>query len=448
MQYSSADDAGLRRKREISHILSLSLGNGLEYYNFALYAFFAPFIGETFFDLGSNRHTLLPALIVFGSGFLFRPLGAFLMGRMALKRGEASTLALTFLLMGAASVGFVLLPGAHQIGILAPILVFVLRAVQGFAEGGEIGPATQMLYAASSGPGQVFNTTLQYITQYVAMLIAAFLGTLVSAELSEHAMASWGWRIPFLLGGVVVIFGLRLRFQDVKGSSAPQTQPPQSAPSQQSASTEGGFLTLTAALILCVVSASAFTTYVRSFGVSYAMGQLHATALTSLLSMTIGVGAGLLAMIMGIILYHRVSRRFVLIATIVLTEILVLPVYLLCIKHPSFLTLAVLNAVTYWLSGITSAISIMTVLRAIPAGRRSLVFGMLYTIAVSIFGGLAQPVMQWAINCTGWQLLPAFATMVSCPAGLLSLLVLLGRSQEPDVSQLGASKLDQSCSAG
>ncbi|MFT8775236.1 MAG: MFS transporter [Gluconacetobacter liquefaciens] len=437
MRYSFPDNASICRKREISRVVSLSMGNGLEYYNFVLYVFFAPFIGATFFDLGPGSHTLLSALIAFGSGFLFRPLGAFVMGRMAAKRGEMPVLVLTFLLMGMASLGFVLLPGARRIGMLAPIMVFVFRAIQGFAEGGEIGPATQMLYATSTGRRQVANASMQYITQYVASLVAALVGTLVSVLFPEGALADWGWRLPFLIGSLVAVIGLRLRVgQSIRPQDRVGAAPVRMKNLSASDERADVFSWTTAALILCVVSASALTTYVRSFGVSYAMGQLHATAFTSLVAMTVGIAAGLAAMITGIALYHRVSRRLILLGTIIATELSVLPAYLICIRHPSLPTLLLLNSVTYWLSGITSAISIMTILRAIPAERRSLLFGMLYTMAVSVFGGLAQPVMEWAIDHTGWLLLPAFTTMLASPIGLVALLVLLGRSQEPPVSRV------------
>jgi len=433
MRECSLDDTGVRRKGEISRVVSLSLGNGMEFYNFILYAFFAPFIGATFFDLGSSGHTLLPALIAFGSGFMFRPLGAFVMGRLAIARGEMPVLVMTFLLMGLASFGFAVLPGARQIGLLAPVMVFVLRAVQGFAEGGEIGPATQMLYTASTGRHQVANATMQYITQYIASFVAALLGTLVSAFFAPDVLAAWGWRVPFLVGSVVTVIGIWLRRRHAAEAYDPAHAhlPPAHDHGRLSAR-QTVFSWTTGALVLCVVASSALTTYVRSFGVSYAMGQLHATPLISLTSMTAGIAAGLVAMLMGIGLYHRVSRRLVLLGTIAATEVLVLPVYLMCVWYPSFQTLLILNLVTYWLSGITSAISIMTILRAIPAQQRSLLFGMIYTVAVSVFGGLVQPVMEWSIDRTGWLLLPAFVTMLACPIGLLSLVLLLERSQEPE----------------
>ena len=122
------------------HVAAVTMGNALEFYDFLTYAFFAAQIGRTFFPSADASASLLAALATFGAGFLMRPVGALVIGRIGDRAGRKPAMLLTFALMGVAMIGLVLTPGHSSIGIAAPILAIAFRLIQGFALGGEIGP--------------------------------------------------------------------------------------------------------------------------------------------------------------------------------------------------------------------------------------------------------------------------------------------------------------------
>jgi MFS family permease len=127
------------------HVAAVCVGNALEFYDFVTYAFFAAQIGRTFFPSDSRDLSLLASLATFGAGFLTRPLGAWVIGRMGDRRGRKPAMLLSFSLIGIASIGLPLTPSYASIGVLAPVLVIGFRLLQGFALGGEVGPSTAFM---------------------------------------------------------------------------------------------------------------------------------------------------------------------------------------------------------------------------------------------------------------------------------------------------------------
>ncbi|MEO8812588.1 MAG: MFS transporter, partial [Caulobacteraceae bacterium] len=187
------------------------IGNGLEFYDFTTYAFFAVQIGHNFFPGRTPFISLMLSLGTFGAGFFLRPIGAILIGRYADKHGRRPAMLFSFALMGAAILGLALTPSYAAIGPLAPVLVVIWRLCQGFALGGEVGPTTAFLVEAAPPEKRGFYGAWQSVSQNLASVVGGLVGVSLAGVAGAAALETWGWRVAFLLGALVLPFGLILR---------------------------------------------------------------------------------------------------------------------------------------------------------------------------------------------------------------------------------------------
>ncbi|HET7686637.1 MAG TPA: MFS transporter [Candidatus Limnocylindria bacterium] len=189
-----------------------AIGTVIEWYDFYLYAVLATFLAPIFFP-GDPTAQVLSALATFGAGFAVRPFGAIVFGRIGDKTGRKVAFLLTVSIMGGATVLVGLLPGYAQIGILAPIILVTLRMLQGLALGGEYGGAA--IYVAEHAPDHKRGLFTSYIqtTATVGLFLALAVILLFRLSLGNEVFAAWGWRIPFLLGAVLVVVALYIRLK-------------------------------------------------------------------------------------------------------------------------------------------------------------------------------------------------------------------------------------------
>src|SRR6185503_13289513 len=192
-------------------VVRVSSGNFLEMYDFMVFGYYASAIGRAFFPSGSPYVSLMLSLMTFGAGFLMRPLGAVILGAYTDRHGRRAGLILTLSLM---SVGILLIacvPGYASIGLLAPLLVLGGRLLQGFSAGMELGGVSVYLSEVAT-PGQKnFYVSWQSASQQAAVMFAALVGVMLTSSLTPAAMASWGWRVPLIIGCAIIPFLFRLR---------------------------------------------------------------------------------------------------------------------------------------------------------------------------------------------------------------------------------------------
>ena len=193
-----------------SQIAAVTAGNALEFYDFVTYAFFAAQIGRALFP-GDSSNKLLLSLATFGVGFLTRPLGGVIIGRMADRRGRKPAMILSFTIMGVAMTGLALTPSYAAAGMAAPLLAIFFRLLQGFALGGEVGPNIAYLMEAAPPGRRGFFISLHFASADFAVLVAGLVGFGLSSILTSGQLEAWGWRAAFLLGAAIVPLGLRLR---------------------------------------------------------------------------------------------------------------------------------------------------------------------------------------------------------------------------------------------
>ncbi len=198
-------------RRIIGAIVIGSVGNLIEWYDFYIYSFGAIYFAPVFFPKGSQTAQLLGTAGVFAVGFLMRPIGGWLFGRLADTRGRRAALTLSVLLMCGGSLLVAVTPSYAAIGVLAPLLLLLARLAQGFSVGGEYGTSATYLSELAQPGRRGFYSSFQYVTLIGGQLLALLAMVVVQKALSPAAMAQWGWRLPFAAGAIAALFGLKLR---------------------------------------------------------------------------------------------------------------------------------------------------------------------------------------------------------------------------------------------
>ncbi|RAJ59071.1 MHS family proline/betaine transporter-like MFS transporter [Streptomyces sp. Amel2xB2] len=204
---NAADDRTGRRKVTAA----TAVGNFVEWFDSGAYAIMSATIAGLFFPQYDERAALLATWAVFGAGFVARPLGAAFFGRYGDRIGRNRMLALSVLCMSSATFLIGLLPGYATVGIAAPLMLFLLRALQGFSTGGEYTGASAFIMEYAPEGRRARYASIVPLTVGLASVAGAMVGLLITSALDDAALRSWGWRIPFLLAGPLGLIGLYLR---------------------------------------------------------------------------------------------------------------------------------------------------------------------------------------------------------------------------------------------
>jgi len=203
----------LDRKKSRKAVVAATIGNTLEWYDMAIYAYFAPAIAELFFPNADPVASLLMTFAVFAIGFIVRPLGAFIFGPYGDKFGRKKALSLAIILMGVATFLIGVLPTYAQIGVFAPLLLVVFRMIQGLSAGGEWGSNTSFIVEYAPETKRGFFGSWNQVSTAGGSLLGALVAFTITAIFPEEAVNTWAWRIPFILGILICIFGYYLRTQ-------------------------------------------------------------------------------------------------------------------------------------------------------------------------------------------------------------------------------------------
>lgn len=403
-------------------VAAVVAGNALEFYDFITYSFFAVQIGQTFFPSGDAAGSLLASLATFGAGFLTRPVGAIVIGRIADRVGRKPAMLLSFGLMGVAIVGLALTPGYRSIGVAAPILAIVFRLIQGFALGGEVGPSTAFLIEAAPPARRGLLVSLQYMGQDGAILCAGLMGVGLSSVMGSAALGEYGWRIAFLAGAVIVPFGLLLRRGLVETLHEVEAVAPASSAGRMSAGQASP--ARIAVLALMMLAAGTTVSYVLDYLTTYATAALHMPA-------TLAFGATVVLGLTGVVcdplggwLSDRFGRKRVMIIPWVVLLVMIGPCFW-AISH--FRTAAVLFGATALLaaaSSISASSVLVAVTESLPKRARSATLALVYAVAISIFGGSAQFNVAWLSGVLHSDLAPAGYMAVGVAVGLAAMLMM------------------------
>jgi len=409
------------RRAKIWSVLRVSSGNFLEMYDFMVFGYYASSIGAVFFPRGSRFVSLMLSLMAFGAGFLMRPLGAIVLGAYTDKHGRRAGLILTLGLMSIGIFSIACMPGYATIGLLAPLLVLVGRLIQGFSAGMELGGVSVYLSEIATPGHKGFYVSWQSGSQQVAVMFAATVGVVLNSVLPPEKMTAWGWRVPLLLGCVIIplLFRLRRSLQETDEFVSRKHRPSTSEVLRSLSANWGIVLIGTMMVTTTTVSFYMITAYTPTFGSSV----LNLANVDALI-VTLCVGASNLFWlpVMGA-LSDRVGRRPLLLVFTIALLLTAYPVMWWLVREPSF---ARLLAVELWLSfifGSYNGAMVVFLTEIMPVDVRTSGFSLAYSLATAIFGGFTPAICTYLIYLTGNTAVPGLWLSLAAVFGLVAALV-------------------------
>lgn len=399
------------------HVAAVAAGNALEFYDFLTFSYFAVYIGKTFFPFATGGKGLLFTLITFGVGFLTRPLGGIVIGNMGDKIGRRPAMVLSFALMGLGVIGLALTPSYAQIGMAAPVLVILFRLLQGFALGGEVGPSTAFLVEAAPPERRGFYGSLQYMTQDTAVLAAGIVGTVLASLLTDQQLTDWGWRAAFLLGAVIVPFGIIAR------RNLPETHSAASG-DQVSRWEEFKPYRMAALLGLAMLAGGTIATYVGGYMTTYAIDTLHMPANISFgVNIVLGITAITFQPLSGY-LSDYLGRKPLMIGFGVLLVLAAVPAFWVISTYRTTMALYSMAAVMSILLAMSATPVIVTLTETMPARIRSGTVSIVYAVSIAVFGGSAQPIVKWLIDNMHNKLAPAWYMTIAYAIAVVAMVLI------------------------
>ena len=390
-------------------------GNILEWYDFALFGFFAQQIGTHFFPAHNPTASLLAAFGTFAAGFLMRPLGGALFGWVGDKFGRKQALLWSVMAMALPSFFIGVLPSTETIGIAAPILLLACRLLQGLAVGGEYGTSSVFLVEGAEPGRRGFMGSWGPVGAFSGTLLGSAAGAIVNAVLSPAEVLAWGWRIPFILGIGVGLGGIAIRRYYIE-------RVPHQAPSRSPLAEALQSHWRTAVHLVALVAALAVGFYMAFvYSATWLAQVAHVPARTALTINTLAMALSLAASLAAGSLSDRIGRRPVLIAWGTSIALLAYPLMSLMARGTTGSILAGEVGLALLVAGGSGALP-ATMAELAPWRVRCTVVSVAYNLGMALLGGTTPLVAAWLLSRTGVPLAPA---MYLAAAGAVSFVAAL-----------------------
>jgi MFS family permease len=418
-EMASAVPAEFRPLPDRWTIAATVTGNALEFYDFLIFSTFAVYISRAFFPANSAFASLLLTLATFGVGFLTRPLGGLVIGAYADRAGRRPALMLTISLMSVGTLALALTPSYASIGLLAPLILIAARLVQGLALGGEVGPATAILLECAPPGRRALFVSWQNASQGIAICVAGFVGLTLAVILDKGQLATWGWRVAFALGLIIVPVALFIRRR------LPETL---QAPGSRGSKAVLGLLwrqhrrslLLAILVIMCLTVTSYLTTYMTTYALT-TLGMPASDAMFATIATGVLTAAGAL---WGGRLSDRFGSKRVMIVPRLVLMVAVYPAFLLLITYTTTGVLIFVTALVTSLGALSAAAATSALAAVFPNEVRSSGIAIAYAVSVSVFGGTTQFVVAWLIGATGDRLSPAYYLIATSAISLWAMFRL------------------------
>ncbi|WP_412526044.1 MFS family transporter [Burkholderia lata] len=378
-------------RRRVFAIVGASSGNLVEWFDFYIYSFCALYFAPAFFPSGNTTTQLLNTAGVFAAGFLMRPIGGWLFGRIADRHGRRNAMMISVLMMCGGSLVIAVLPTYAQIGALAPALLLVARLFQGLSVGGEYGTsATYMSEVALKGR-RGFFASFQYVTLIGGQLCALLVLVILQQTLSAGELKAWGWRIPFVVGAAAALISLYLRKSLDETSTTASRDKKDAGTIRGVWQHKGAFFTVVGFTAGGSLIFYTFTTYMQKYLVNTA--GMHAKTASNVMTVALLVYM-LMQPVFGA-LSDRIGRRtsMILFGSFAVIGTVPLMHALKDVTSPvaAFVLITVALAIVSFYTSISGLIKA----EMFPPEVRAMGVGLSYAVANAIFGGSAEYVALW-----------------------------------------------------
>ncbi|TQC48780.1 MFS transporter [Rhodococcus sp. WS4] len=419
-------------------LIAGSLGNLVEWYEFAIYAYMAPIIAPLFFPSQSSTAAIMSTFLLFALAFFLRPVGALIFGRLTDRIGRGPVLAVIIGLMAAATTCIGLLPTHAQIGMWAPILLTTCRIAQGISAGGEMGGAVSLLVESAPirrrglyGSWALVGTTMGYV-------LGGGVATAISVALSEEALQEWGWRVGFLIAAPLglVVFYLRTKVDETPHFKHVQAERQPGASTNIAES--DNFPRYTVRYLVATVGVIIVYTGIGNIflvGMPTLLSNSYSMSFheSYFLAMVTGLSTAVAMPIFGA-LSDRIGRPPVLMAGATSVVILSYPLYLML--SMGFAGGLVALAIAGFLIGIVGGPTPAFLAERFRTRNRATGVSVSYAISVALFGGTAPYVITWLASTTGNPRSPAYYTILCAGLSVLALLSIRGSQRKNHLADL------------
>lgn len=411
-------------------VTGASIGNAVEWFDFAIYGLLATYIAEKFFPPGDETAALLSTFAVFAAAFFMRPLGGFFFGPLGDRIGRQRVLALVILLMSASTLVIGLVPSYDSIGVAAPLILLFLRCLQGFSAGGEYGSGACFLAEYATDKHRGFIVSFLVWSVVVGFLLGALTVTGLETVLSEPAMDSYGWRIPFLIAGVLGVVGLYIRlqlsdtpeFENLREKGEVATSPLREA----LRTSWRPILQIAGLVVIHNVGFYIVFTYLPT----YFTESLEFTEVDAFISIAVAsIVAILLIPPLGA-LSDRIGRKPLLYSGAIGFAVFAYPLFL-PLNSGSLAAAVTAHAALAALESVFVSASLAAGAELFATRVRSSGYSIGYNVSVAIFGGTAPYVATWLVDRTGNQIAPAYYVIAAAVISIATLLTMRETARQP-----------------
>ncbi|HTD12341.1 MAG TPA: MFS transporter [Steroidobacteraceae bacterium] len=407
-----------QRKAKIQAVFRVSSGNFLEMYDFMIFGYFSAAIGRAYFPATSEFASLMLAMTTFAVGFMVRPLGAIFLGAYIDHIGRRKGLLVTLALMSVGTLTIALVPGYETIGLFAPIVVVLGRLCQGFSAGVELGGVSIYLSEIATPGHKGFYVAWQSGSQQVAVVFAGVLGYALANVISPNDMQAWGWRIPLLIGCLIIpfIYMIRRTLQETEEFAAQKHHPTAAEIYATLLSHWRTIVTSVAMVLMTTVTFYTITAYTPTFGKEV----LKLPQSDSLLvTLCVGLSNLLWLPVMGS-LSDRLGRRPLLIVFAGLAILSAYPAMAWLVDQPSFAKLLVIELwLSFLFAGYNGAM-VVHLTEIVPSAARTAGFSLAYSLATTI-GGSTPAIVTYLIHQTGNRAMPGAWMSIAAVVALLGV---------------------------